>query len=111
MKPPFSSMKRNLIFGILILLIGVNIAFSASSRTTGPLLGLILYSILLFLSWKKHDFHPVMIAGFAGFCVHVLEWILNGLSGFSRLDRTLFILNIILPIPLAFLGWRESREP
>ncbi len=109
MKPPFPSTNRAWIFGILILLIGVNIAFSASSRSTGPLLGLTLYALILVLCWKKHDVRAAMIGGCIGFGVHVLEGILNDLSAFSSIDKALFILNIILPLPLALLGWRESR--
>ena len=110
-------MKRNpnktdwiLTLGILVFLIGVNVGWYLFSKGSGTLIALIFYSAILFLYWRMSDFRAVMLAGLIGFGVHLYEWVVLGISTFEGLETLLFYLNLVFPIPLAYLGYRAYRE-
>jgi hypothetical protein len=100
---------RALIIGILVALIGLNAAWYIFSKHSGTLLALIFYSIILFLCWRMLDFRAVIIAGLVGFGVHLFELVFLDLTAFQLLDTIIFYLNLVLPIPLAYFGYRANR--
>jgi hypothetical protein len=95
--------------GILIILIGVNAAWYVFSKQSGSLVALIFYSVIFFLCWRMLDFRAVIIAGSIGFGVHLYEWVFLDFSEFQLPDTLLFYLNLVLPIPLAYFGYRLYR--
>ena len=110
MKRKPKNTERILTLGILVFLIGVNAGWYALSKHSGSLIALIFYSVIFFLYWRMSDFRAVMMAGLIGFGVHLYEWVGLGTSTFQGLDTLLFYLNLVLPIPLAYLGYRAYRE-
>jgi hypothetical protein len=103
--------KFNLVLtlGILIILIAVNATWVVFSKQSGSLVALIFYSVIFFLCWRMLDFRAVIIAGLIGFGVHVCEWVFLDFSEFQSLDTLLFYVNLVLPIPLAYFGYRLYR--
>jgi hypothetical protein len=94
---------------ILITLVGVNFAWYVISKQSGSLVGLIFYSVIFFLCWRKSDFRAGITAGVIGFGVHLYELVFLGISAFQLLDTIIFYLNLVLPIPLAYISYRASR--
>jgi hypothetical protein len=95
--------------GILMILIGVNATWYVFSKQSGSLVALIFYLVIFFLCWRMSDFRAVIIAGWIGFGVHLYEWIFLDFSEFQLLDTLLFYCNLVLPVPLAYFGYRLYR--
>lgn len=56
------------------------------------------------------DYRAVITAGVVGFGFHLFELIFLGISDFQGLELLFFYLNLVLPIPLAYFGYRVLRE-
>jgi len=110
MKRPPKKTDWKLTLGILVFLIGINAGWYVFSKGSGTLIALIFYSVIFFLYWRMYDFRAVMLAGLMGFGTHLYELIFLDTGGFQALDTLLFYLNLILPIPLAYLGYRAYQE-
>ena len=96
------TLDQALTLGILIILIGVNVAWFVISKQSGSLVAMIFYSIIFFLCWLMLDFRAVIIAGLIGFGIHLFELV-------QVLDILLFCLNLVLPIPLAYFSYQAHR--
>ena len=103
------TLDQALTLGILIILIGVNVAWFVISKQSGSLVAMIFYSIIFFLCWLMLDFRAVIIAGLIGFGIHLFELVFLGISAFQVLDILLFCLNLVLPIPLAYFSYQAHR--
>ena len=98
---------------ILIILIVINLLWIVRSRQSGPLIAVVLYSIIVFLILKKKDFQAGAIAGVLGFGIHVFELLLSRTRWLEGMDLVLFYINIFLPIPLigfSILAHRENKQ-
>ncbi len=94
--------------GLLVALVATNVVFLALLRTGGPLIGLVLYAVLLW-RWRQRDYRAAVVGGLAGLAVHVVEVVTIGWSAYPAP----MALNLILPallVPVAWLaGWRGGR--
>jgi hypothetical protein len=68
------------------------VVFLALLRTGGPLIGLVLYAVLL-RRWWQRDYRAAAVGGPAGLAVHVVEVVTMGWSAYP----VLMALNLILP--------------
>jgi hypothetical protein len=103
-------LNRVLTLGILIILIGLNAAWYLLSKQSGSFVALIFYSAILFLCWRMLDYRAGITAGVIGFGVHLYELIFLGVSAFQLIDTVIFYLNLVLPIPLAYISYQAYRE-
>jgi hypothetical protein len=86
--------------GWLVALVATNAAFLALLRTGGPLIGLVLYAVLLW-RWRRRDYQAAVVGGMAGLAVHAVELITTGWSPYPALMG----LNLILPAALTPTAW------
>jgi hypothetical protein len=90
--------------GLLAALVATNAAFLALVQTGGPLIGLVLYAVLLW-RWQRRDYQAAVVGGLAGLAVHVVEVIATGWSAYP----VLMGLNLILPAVLTLTAWLAKR--
>jgi hypothetical protein len=90
--------------GLLAALVATNAAFLALLQTGGPLIGLVLYAVLLW-RWRRRDYRAAVVGGLAGLAVHVVEVITTGWSAYPALMG----LNLILPAVLTSAAWLAKR--
>jgi hypothetical protein len=90
--------------GWLVALVATNAAFLALLRTGGPLIGLVLYAVLLW-RWRRRDYQAAVVGGLAGLAVHAVEVITTGWSPYPALMG----LNLILPAVLTPTAWLAKR--
>jgi len=69
---------------LLATLVGTNAVFLALSQTGGPLVGLVLYAVLLW-RWRQGDYRAAVVGGLAGLAVHVAEVVVSGWSAYPVL--------------------------
>jgi heme O synthase-like polyprenyltransferase len=91
--------------GLLAALVVTNAIFLALLQTGGPLIGLVLYAVLLW-RWKQRDYQATMVGGFVGLAVHVVEVVTVGWS----VHPALMTLNLLLPALLAPIAWRADQR-
>ena len=58
--------------GLLAALVTTNAVFLALLQTGGPLIGLVLYAVLLW-RWRQRDYQAAVVGGLVGLAVHVVE--------------------------------------
>jgi hypothetical protein len=104
-----NKLDQSLILGLLIVLIGGNVVWYVFSKHSGSLVALVLYSVIFFLCWRMLDFRAVIIAGLIGFGVHLYELVFLDISAFQFIETILFYLNLILPIPIVYFGYRAYQ--
>ena len=86
--------------GLVAALVVTNATFLVLLQTGGPLMGLVLYAVLLW-RWKQRDYRATVVGGSIGLAVHVVEAITMGWSAYPAL----MALNLILPALLAPVAW------
>jgi hypothetical protein len=91
--------------GLLAALVVTNAVFLALLKTGGPLIGLVLYVVLLW-RWRQRDYRAAVVGGLAGLAVHVVEVIITGWSAYPALVA----LNLILPAVLALVAWLAGQR-
>lgn len=91
--------------GLLAALVVTNAAFLALLQTGGPLIGLVLYAVLLW-RWQQRDYRAAVVGGLAGLVVHVVEVVAMGWSTYPAL----MALNLILPAVLALVAWLADQR-
>jgi hypothetical protein len=94
--------------GLLGTLVATNVTFLILMRTSGPLVGVVFYLALLVVVWRRRqpDYRPVIVGGFVGLAVHIVEVILVGWTTYPLLVA----LNLILPAVLVPAAWLAGRE-
>ena len=92
--------------GLLAALVAANALACALLSSGGPLIGLVLYGVLLW-RWERRDYSPSIVGALAGLSVHAVEaW----LTGWSRYPD-LVAINLVLPgllVPVACLVSRAE---
>ena len=91
--------------GLLAALVVTNVVSLALLRTGGPLIGLVLYAVLLW-RWRQRDYRAAVVGGLAGLAVHVVEVVTTGWSAYPAL----MALNLILPAVLTPVAWSAGRR-
>jgi len=91
--------------GLLAALVVTNAVFLALLQTGGPLIGLVLYAVLLW-RWRQRDYRAAVVGGIAGLVVHVVEVVTTGWSAYPALVA----LNLILPAMLAPVAWLAGQR-
>jgi len=91
--------------GLLAALVATNAIFLALLRAGGALIGLVFYAVLLW-RWQQRDYRAVVVGGFAGLAVHVVEVVTMGWSACP----VLMALNLILPAVLALVAWLAGQR-
>jgi len=89
--------------GLLVALVATNATLLILLRTSGPLIGVVFYVVLLTRAWRgqRRDYRAAMVGGLVGLAVHVAEVVTIGWSAFPML----MALNLILPAMLALVAW------
>lgn len=91
--------------GLLAALVVTNAVFLALLQAGGPLIGLVLYAVLLW-RWRQRDYRAAVVGGLAGLAVHVVEVVTIGWSPYPAL----MALNLILPAVLTPVAWSAGRR-
>ena len=91
--------------GLLAALVVTNVVSLALLRTGGPLIGLVLYAVLLW-RWRQRDYRAAVVGGLAGLAVHVVEVVTTGWSAYPAL----MALNLVLPAVLTPVAWSAGRR-
>jgi hypothetical protein len=88
---------------LLMALVGTNATLLILLRTSGPLVGIVFYVILLTRAWhgRRRDYRAAMVGGLVGLAVHAAEVATIGWSAFPML----MALNLILPAILTPVAW------
>ena len=96
------------VLGLLGALVATNVTFLILVRTGGPLVGLVFYLALLVVVWRGRQpgYRPVVVGGFVGLAVHIVEVILVGWTTYPLLVA----LNLILPALLVPAAWQAGKE-
>ena len=90
---------------LLVALIAINALFLVLVRTSGPLIGILVYVVLLLVSYQWSDRWAIMMGGFVGLGVHVAEVAMLGWSPYP----ILMALNLTLPAALVLVAWAASQ--
>ena len=90
--------------GLLAALVATNAAFLALLHTGGPIIGLVLYAVLLW-RWLRRDYRAAVVGGLAGLAVHASEVTTTGWSACPAL----MALNLSLPAVLTLTAWLAKR--
>ena len=90
---------------LLATLVITNGVFLALVQKGGPLIGLVLYAILLW-RWQRRDYQAVVVGALAGLTVHLVEVITMGWSTYPALVA----LNMALPTGLTPVAWSIARR-
>jgi hypothetical protein len=90
---------------LLAALVVTNAIFLVLLQTGGPLIGLVLYAVLLW-RWKQCDYRATVAGGFVGLAVHVVEVATMGWSVYPAF----MALNLILPAVLATVAWLAGQQ-
>lgn len=104
----FSNKKT--VVGISLVLAAVNALWLGSSVHRGPLVGLVCYSLCAFLCGRRDDFRAGLIIGIAGFTIHVVELVLEGVAGLRVSEVGFLFANLLLPIPLIYFSLKARRQ-
>jgi hypothetical protein len=91
--------------GLLAALVVTNAVFLVLLQTGGPLVGLVLYAVLLW-RWRERDYRALVMGGLAGLAVHVVEAAVMGWSVYAAL----MALNLLLPAVLALTAWSTEQR-
>jgi hypothetical protein len=91
--------------GLLAILVITNGVFLVLVQKGGPLIGLVLYAILLW-RWQRRDYQAVVVGALAGLAVHLVEVITMGWSTYP----VLMALNLVLPAALTPVAWAIARR-
>jgi hypothetical protein len=94
---------------LLAALVVTNLAFLILLRTSGPLVGLGLYLILLILAsrWGQRSHRLATVGGLVGLAVHIAEVAIMGWSVYP----VLLVLNLVLAAGLALAAWLADQGP
>ena len=94
--------------GLLVALVATNVTFLVLSRTSGPLIGIAFYAVLLAVVCRgqRRGNREVMVGSLVGLAVHVVEVIILGSTPYPAL----MALNIVLPAILAPVAWLAGRQ-
>jgi hypothetical protein len=103
----FSS--RTLTLTLLITLALMNAVWSFLSSWGGATLASTLYAIVA-LRWYLKDYISAAIAGVLGFGIHLYLLLVHPLEDLRVYESVFFYLNILLPIPIASLGFLAYRD-
>jgi hypothetical protein len=96
---------------LLVVLIGVNVAWVATAGGSWPLLGVAAYGVIVVLVLRWRDYRAAFAAGVLGFAVHLSRLLLGGAPA-DRSDLVLLLVNTALPVGvfmLALQAWRTRR--
>jgi hypothetical protein len=94
--------------GLLAAIVATNVAFLVLLRTSGPLIGIAFYAVLLVVvcSGQQHGNRAVTMGSLVGLVVHVAEATILGWTPYPAL----MVLNIVLPAVLACVAWLAGRQ-
>jgi hypothetical protein len=104
MNRPTRPLSAWIALGLLAALLVTNVLLMILLQTGGPVVGLLLYSTLVW-RWNKGDFQAGLIGGIVGLLVHAVEIVITGWSTYP----VLMALNLILPALLASAAWLADR--
>ena len=94
--------------GLLVGLVATNATLLILLRTSGPLIGIVFYVVLLTHTWRVQgrDYRAAMVGGLVGLAVHAAEVVTVGWPVFPML----MALNLILPAMLALVAWLAGGQ-
>jgi hypothetical protein len=95
---------------ILLSLAVINGFWAFLSGLRGPLIASLLYFIVFILCFFKRHFKAGLIAAAFGFGIHLAELFLQGISELEDIQKLFFVMNLILPLPLALMSYLASSE-
>jgi hypothetical protein len=106
MNPAKRTMQDRVVLGLLAALVATNVVLAILLRSGGPLIGTVLYAVLLVLVWRgqPYAYRAAVVGGLVGLAVHVVEVAILGWSAYPAL----MALNLILPAALAPSAWWAS---
>lgn len=96
---------------VLVVLIGANVVWIATTGVLWPLLGVAVYGVMVVLVVRSGDYRAACAAAVLGFALH-LRMLLPGSASADRSDLVLLIVNTVLPAAvfvLALQAWRTRR--
>ena len=103
-------MSRSISITILLVLVITNAIYVTITDYSGPIIALVLYGVVAFVFWRFKHFQSGIIAGILGFGFHLYELIASGLSDMIPINLSLFLINLLLPIPLVYFSYKAYRQ-
>jgi len=101
---------RKTVLLILLIVIVTNAVLLFVSKFSGPLIALVWYAITAYLCVYKNHFQAGIIAGIAGFSIHILEFTVHHRINFSVIENVLLSINVILPAALVYFSWKANKS-
>jgi hypothetical protein len=111
-KPIPNAATKTLTLTLLITLAVMNGVWSFLSSWGGASIATVLYAIVA-LRWYLKDYISGAIAGVLGFGIHLYVLLFHPLADLRVFETVFFYMNLLLPIPIAVLGYlayRDSRK-
>jgi hypothetical protein len=103
-------MVRNIVIIILFILIITNSVWLFISEFSGPLIGLIFYTIIIYLCIYKKHFQAGIIGGIMGFLIHSFELVFYNNINLRGIEFVCFIINLVFPIALVYFSRKALRK-
>lgn len=95
---------------ILLSLAVINGYWAIMSGLRGPAIAALFYFVVFVLCLFKRHYKAGLIAAAFGFGIHLVELLSQGISGLTDIQKLLFMMNLILPLPLALVSYLASSE-
>lgn len=94
---------------LLLALVLVNCAWALLFARTGPVVGAAVYAMVTLVTWRRREIHPVLIVGFFGLVLHVVELFSAISAAGVRAELIFLVTNVVIPIPLLYVSWKLIR--
>lgn len=94
--------------GLLVCLAALNVVWAVISVRSGPIVGGAMYALVAVLCQLRRDYRAVVVVAMIGFAIHALT-LVRGVGSLGSVELGLLVANILLPVPLAYFGWRLAR--
>ena len=97
---------EKMILAVLVLLALINLVFFFVTLYSGPIVGFIVPTAIVFHWWRKRDSMLIAVMSIIWILFHVYELIAMG----DGSHPFFFYLNLLLPILLLFCGLKEKKR-
>lgn len=95
---------------ILLSLAVINGYWAVRSGLRGPAIAALFYFAVFVLCFFKRHYKAGLIAAAFGFGIHLVELLFQGISELADIQKLWFLMNLILPIPLAVMSYLASSK-
>ena len=102
--------RRKWISALLATLVVLNVLWWLLAGRVAPTFAAAAYLVVLLLVLSRGEYRAAMLAGLAGFALHLAEAATGAVGRLGSGERALFAANLILPLVVGVLALLESRR-